>query len=62
VTIAWRGVTSLDGADTRTGTAYLCGNSNADYTGPDGKPMRRLVVVQTFIDSGTYTPPAASTR
>ena len=62
ITIAWRGVTSLDGADTRTGDAYLCGANNIDYTSADNKPMRRLVVVQTFIDSGTSCTAAASTR
>jgi type IV pilus assembly protein PilV len=55
VTIAWKGVTSLSGTDTRTGTQYQCGSGNTDYTGSNGQPLRRLIVVQTFIDPGNGT-------
>jgi type IV pilus assembly protein PilV len=53
VTIAWRGVNPLSGTDTRTGNQYLCGSTNPNYTGSSGLPLRRLIVVQTFIDQGT---------
>lgn len=63
VTIAWRGVTSLDGDDPRSGTQFNCGTgagASSAYTSADGKPLRRLVTVQTFIDPQSQCSPAST--